>query len=96
MVWSSERREKGYIGHRMLDMELPGWRARGRPRRKFMDAVKEDMKVARVRGEDKLVRSKWRKATSCENRGQRKRKKRKRKKEREDNYMRRISTVATQ
>ena len=48
----------------MLDIKLPGWRARGRPRRRFDDAVKEDMKKARVSEEDILDTSKWRKATS--------------------------------
>ena len=29
----------------MLEMDLPGRRRRGRPKRRFMDAVKEDMKM---------------------------------------------------
>ena len=44
-----ERRGKGgkarearlrWFGRRMLEMELPGRRQRGRPKRRFMDAVK--------------------------------------------------------
>ena len=31
---------------RMLRMELPGKRNRGRPKRRFVDAVREDMAVA--------------------------------------------------
>ena len=54
------RREEGQTGQRMLDMELLDRRARGRSRRRFVDAVKEDMKVARVSEEDILNRSKWR------------------------------------
>ena len=42
-------RDSEYIGRRMLGMELPGRRPRGRPKRRFMDAVKEDMKPAGVR-----------------------------------------------
>ena len=38
-------REVGYIGRRMLEMELPGKRRKGRPKRRFMDAVKEDMRA---------------------------------------------------
>ena len=48
-------------------MDLPGRGARGRPRRRFVDAVKEDMKVARVSEDDILDRPKWMKAASCKN-----------------------------
>ncbi|RJG11798.1 hypothetical protein D4A39_16960, partial [Alcanivorax profundi] len=34
-----QRRESEYIGKRMLRLELPGRRPRGRPKRRFMDAV---------------------------------------------------------
>ncbi|XP_062866594.1 uncharacterized protein LOC134329279, partial [Trichomycterus rosablanca] len=37
-----QRRDSGYIGRRMLDMQLPGKRQRGRPKRRYMDAVRED------------------------------------------------------
>ena len=40
-----QRRDSGDIGRRMLEMELPGRRPRGRPKRRFIDAVKEDMQV---------------------------------------------------
>ena len=43
------RGETGTIGRRMLSLELPGRRPRGRPKRRFMDVVKEDMKVVGVR-----------------------------------------------
>ncbi|KAI5086820.1 trafficking protein particle complex subunit 11 isoform X1, partial [Silurus meridionalis] len=33
----------GYISRRMLRMEPPGRKKRGRPRRRFMDVVREDM-----------------------------------------------------
>ena len=39
------RRDAGYIGRRMLKMELPGKRKRGRPKRRFMDMVRKDMQV---------------------------------------------------
>ena len=47
-----QRRDRGYIGRRMLERELPGRRQRGRPKKRFMDAVKEDMQVVGVRLED--------------------------------------------
>ncbi|KAK3513085.1 hypothetical protein QTP70_000977 [Hemibagrus guttatus] len=34
-----QRRESEYIGRRMLDMELPGRRQRGRPKRRYMDGI---------------------------------------------------------
>ena len=34
------RKDDGYIGRRMLRMELPVKRKRGRPKRRFMDVVK--------------------------------------------------------
>ena len=42
------RKDDGYIGRRMLRMELPGKRIRGRPKRRFMDVVKEDMAEVEV------------------------------------------------
>ena len=41
-------------------MELPGKRKRGRPKRRFMDAAREDMAVVEVMEEDAEVRIKWR------------------------------------
>ena len=46
------RKDDGYIGRRMLRMELPGKRKRGRPKRRFMDVVKEDMAEVEVTEED--------------------------------------------
>ncbi|KAK3527328.1 hypothetical protein QTP86_020250 [Hemibagrus guttatus] len=40
-----QRRESEYIDRRMLDMELPGRRQRGRPKRRYMDGINEDMKL---------------------------------------------------
>ena len=44
----------------MLRMELPGKRKRGRPKRRFMDVVKEDMAEVEVTEEDTEDRSNWR------------------------------------
>ena len=40
------------IGRRMLSMKLPGKRKRVRPKRRFMDVVKEDMAEVEVTEED--------------------------------------------
>ena len=60
-----QRRDSEYIGRRMLRMELPGRRSRGRPKRTFMDVVKEDMKLAGVREEEAEDRVRWRQMTRC-------------------------------
>ena len=50
----------------MLRMELPGKGKRGRPKRRFMDAVREDMGVAEVMEEDAEGRTEWRWKTHCD------------------------------
>ena len=42
------RKDDGFIGRRILRMELPGKRQRGRPKRMFMDEVKEGMSDVKV------------------------------------------------
>ena len=37
------RRDQEYVGRKMMKMKLPGKRKRGRPKRRFLDVVKEDM-----------------------------------------------------
>ena len=37
------RRDKEYVGRRVIEMELPGKRRRGRSKRRFLDVVKKDM-----------------------------------------------------
>ena len=51
------RKDDGYIGRRMLRMELPGKRKQGRPKRRFMDVVKEDMAEVEVTEEDTVDRN---------------------------------------
>ena len=62
-----QRREEGYIGRRMLGMEIPGRRKRGRPKRRFMDVVREDMRVVGVTEEEAEVREVWRQRIRCGN-----------------------------
>ena len=49
----------------MLRMELPGKRKRGRPKRRFMDVVKQDMAEVEVTEEDTVDRRNWRKKIRC-------------------------------
>ncbi|KAK3513397.1 hypothetical protein QTP70_014223 [Hemibagrus guttatus] len=55
-----QRRESEYIGRRMLDMKLPGRRQRGRPKRRYMDVINEDMKLVGASVEDAEDRDRWR------------------------------------
>ncbi|KAK3521497.1 hypothetical protein QTP70_013319 [Hemibagrus guttatus] len=60
-----QRRESEYIGRRMLDMKLPGRRQRGRPKRRYMDVINEDMKLVGARVEDAEDRDRWREMIRC-------------------------------
>lgn len=54
-----QRRDSGYISKSMLNFERPGRRPRGRPEKRFLNVVKEDMKTDCVReevAEDKVRR----------------------------------------
>ena len=59
------RKDDGYIGRRMLRMDLAGKRKWGRPKRRFMDAVREDVAVVEVTEEDTEDRTKWRWKIRC-------------------------------
>ena len=54
------RKDDGYIGRRMLRVELPGKRKRGRPTKRYMDVVKEDMAEVEVTEKDTEDRNNWR------------------------------------
>ena len=59
------RKYDGYIWRTILRMELPGKRKWGRPKRRFMDAVREGMAVVEVTVEDAKDRNKWRCEIRC-------------------------------
>ena len=59
------RRDQEYVGRKMMEMELPGKRRRGRPKRRFLDVVKEDMKEVGVKEMDIEDRKMWRMMTRC-------------------------------
>ena len=53
-----KRREEDYVGKRMMEMAVPGRRKRGRPRRRWMDLVREDMERVGAREGDEVDRVK--------------------------------------
>ena len=52
------RRREDYLGKRMMEMTTPGRRKRGRPRRRWMDLVREDMERVGARERDDVGRVK--------------------------------------
>ena len=60
-----KRREEDYVGKRVMEMAVPGRRKRGRPRRRWMDLVREDMERVKAREGDEVDRVKWRLLSRC-------------------------------
>ena len=58
-------KDDGYICKRTLRMELPGKRKRGRPKRRFMDVVKEDIAEVEVTEEETEDRDNWKWKIRC-------------------------------
>ena len=61
------KRREDYMGKRMMEMVMPGRRKNGRPRRRWMDLVRDDMERVGVREGDKVDRVKWRILLHCGN-----------------------------
>ena len=59
------RRDQKYVGRKMMEMELPGKRRRGRPKRRFLDVVKEDIKEVGAKETDIEDRKMWRMMICC-------------------------------
>ena len=59
------RRDQEYVGQKMMEMELPGKRKRRRPKRRFLDIVKEDMGEVGAKETDVKDRKMWRMMIHC-------------------------------
>ena len=59
------RRDQEYVGRKIMKMKLPGKRRRGRPKRRFLDVVKEDMKEVGAKDIDIEDRKMWRIMICC-------------------------------
>ena len=59
------RRDQEYVGRKMMEMELPGKRKRGRPKRRFLDVMKEDMREVVAKKTDVEDRTVWKKMIRC-------------------------------
>ena len=59
------RRDQEYVGRKRIEMELPGKRKRGRPKRKFLNLVIEDMREVGAKETDVEDRTVWRQTIRC-------------------------------
>ena len=59
------RRDQEYVERKMMEMELPGKRRRERPKTRFLDVVKEDMKEVGVKEMDIEDRKMWKMMIRC-------------------------------
>ena len=59
------RRDKEYVRRKMIEMELPGKRRKGRPKRRFLNPVKEDMRKVGAKETDVEDRTVWREIILC-------------------------------
>ena len=50
------RREGEYVGKRVMLVEVPGKRRRGRPKRRWLDNIKKDMSEIELSGDEALDR----------------------------------------
>ena len=63
--WYEQVKKKNYVRKRMMEMVVPGRRKRGRPRRRWMDFVREDMQRVKAREGDEVDQVKWRLLSRC-------------------------------
>ena len=54
------RREDEYVGKRVMVMEVPGKRRRGRPKRRWLDNIKNDLSDRELSGDHAQDRPRWR------------------------------------
>ena len=58
------RREEHYVGRRAMVMKVQGRRKRGRPKRRWLDKVKYDIKEKGLSADDVYDRATWRRVSS--------------------------------
>jgi hypothetical protein len=59
------RRDESHITKRMMSMNVDGLPRRGRPKKRWMDCVNDDMRIKGVSMEMTSDRRKWKKKTCC-------------------------------
>lgn len=59
------RRNEWHVTKRSLNLNVEGYRGRGRPKKRWMDCVRKDMSVKGVSVEMTADRDEWKKRTYC-------------------------------
>ena len=59
------RRDQEYVGRKIMETEFPGKRKRGRPKRRFLQVVKEGMGEVGAKETDVENRTVWKKMIRC-------------------------------
>ena len=58
------RRDVEYVGKRVMGIEVQGSRRRGRPKKRWADCVKDDLREKGLSGEEVYDRAAWRRLSS--------------------------------
>ena len=58
------RRDEEYVGKRVMGIEVQGSRRRGRPKKRWVDCVKDDVREKGLSGEAVYDRAAWRRLLS--------------------------------
>ena len=58
------KREEHYVGRREMEIKVQGRRKRGRPKRRWLDKVKDDIKEKGLSADDVYDRATWRRMSS--------------------------------
>ena len=59
------KRDQEHVGRKMMEMEILGKRKRGRPKRRILDVVKEDMGEVSAKETDVENRTVWKMMIRC-------------------------------
>ena len=57
------RRDEEYVRKRVREMEVPGRRNRGRPKRRWMDSIRDDLREKELTGDEFRDRAEWKRIT---------------------------------
>jgi hypothetical protein len=60
------RREEKHVTKRVMSMNVEGWRERGRPKKRWIDCAKQDIREMEVDDEMTTDRGEKNKKTSCD------------------------------
>ena len=64
MVWHVIRRDEHYVGNRAMEMKVQGRRTRGRPNRRWLDRVRDDIEEKGLSADEVYDRATWKRMSS--------------------------------